>query len=203
MDALYWPGYSNPNLKPETAFATDFGYTVRRGPVSFDAALFTRFVLDQILNTATEPLNLGKSLLPGAEMTGRLALGKHLSLSLDYSFIYSLLLNDGSTSYTAAADRRVPYVPVHSAGAEIAYSRGGARVAFDGRYVSTRYTDGANTQATALAPHILFNLSYLQDVGSGLSISLTVKNLLNAVYQTQLGYPMPPLSLWTGLRLAL
>jgi len=198
---LFYPGYANPNLKPETAYGGDFGYSVRNGTLSLDAALFTRYVLNQIIPDSVTyiPENLRSTLIPGIELQTTAQLGPEVALNLNYTFIYSVLLADQNSTYTLADDRRVPYVPMHSLAASVSYTHGGSRIAVGEQYVGKQYTDSANTESTALAGYVDFNLSYAQQISRNMKFTLSVKNLFNATYQTQSGYPMPPLSVWTGL----
>jgi len=198
---LFYPGYANPNLKPETAYGGDFGYSVRNGTLSLDAALFTRYVLNQIVPDSVTyiPENLRSTLIPGIELQTTAQLSPEITLDLNYTFIYSVLLADQNSTYTLADDRRVPYVPMHSLAASVSYTHGRSRIAVGEQYVGKQYTDSANTESTALAGYVDFNLSYAQQISRNMKFTLSVKNLFNATYQTQSGYPMPPLSVWTGL----
>lgn len=215
INDLYWPSSAyatgNPKLRPEKAVGADFGYTARSRTLSLDAAVFARLVRDEIVWAPTgdpitspwTPENLGKALIPGAQLQGRLQLPLHLSFGVDYSFIYSFLLAGPSTTYSLSSDKRVPYVPFHTLKADLSYFHRGTRLSLDGEFVGREYTDDANSASTVLAAHTVINLSYLQSIGKRLSISFVIKNLLNAVYETQAGYPMPPFSLWTGLAMSL
>jgi len=198
---LFYPGYANPNLKPETAYGGDIGYSVRGGSLSLDAALFTRYVLNQIVPDSVTyiPENLRRTLIPGIELQTTAQISREVTLNLNYSFIYSMLLADQNASYSLADDRRVPYVPMHSLAASVSYTHGGSRIAVGEQYVGKQYTDSANTESTALAGYVDFNLSYSQQISRNMKFTFSVKNLFNATYQTQSGYPMPPLSIWTGL----
>ena len=74
-------GDGNPNLKPETSYCGEIGWTLKS--VAFSGtAVFTRLVFDQIdwVTTASRALravNIGESFLPGSEVHGRCCLTDH------------------------------------------------------------------------------------------------------------------------------
>ncbi len=215
MNDLYWPSspyaMGNPALKPESALAGDFGYSVRTRALSLDCALFSRYVTDQIIWAPTgdpvtspwTPTNLGRTLIPGIELNGKIQFLNGFSFSASYSFIYSFLLTGAAASYSIADNKRVPYVPINTLAAELGYKKGGAHLSVEGRYVGREYTDDGNTLSAAITGHAVFNLRYLQQLGKSVGFSLVLKNVLNSVYETQAGYPMPPFSFWSGIEVRL
>jgi len=212
LNDMYWPGPwtpGNPNLGPETAYHADFGYSVRSRSISLDAAVFGRYLIGQIVWGPTgdpiadpwTPQNLGRSVIPGFELHADWALTPAVSLKADYTFMYSLLLADASGPHGVADDLRVPYVPVHSFSSGVSWSRGGTELGIDMEYVGKQYTDTANTEASALQAHVVFNASLKERVAKNLTLSIAGKNIFNELYSTQSGYVMPPFSLWTGIEL--
>ncbi len=199
---------SNPNLKPETSYNGEIGWSLALDIVSVDASVFTRLVSDNISNLEIAPYvyeaeNLSQTLFPGAELHLKLMLAGAFSLEASYTFVDSFLLNDGTTAYTLADDRRVPNAPVHTLTAEARYTgkvhSGGITL----RLVSDQFTDTANAASAVLPGYAVVDADYRFDVSGNLAFSLTAKNIFNTLYETQPGYPMPPFSLEAGLRLHL
>lgn len=212
LNDMYWPGPwtpGNPKLQPEIAYHADFGYSVRSRTLSLDAALFARYLLGQIVWGPTgdpiadpwTPQNLGRSLIPGFELHAEWNLTAAVSFKADYTFMYSLLLADASGAHTFADDLRVPYVPVHSFSSGLRWNLGGTELGADMEYVGKQYSDTANTEASALKSHVVFNASFRQELTKNLTLSVAGKNIFNQLYSAQAGYVMPPFSLWTGVEL--
>jgi vitamin B12 transporter len=214
FNELYWYDpiymmYGNLALQPETSYNAEMGGTVTVAGVTVDAALFTRLVLNNIqwlsdpVTFVYAPQNLNQTLYPGAELHARFLIVDGLSLEASYTFIYSFLLNDGTTAYTVADNRRVPFAPLHTAGAGLRYAGGVHAAGIEMRYVSDQYTDTANTASTVLPGYIVVDADYRFEATENLSLTLTAKNIFNALYYTAAGYPMQPFSFEAGLRLHL
>ena len=208
---------ANPALKPETSYNGEVGWSLDLKKLSFDASVFTRLVYNNIIwlttdnydsssstdTTTTEPENLYETLFPGAEIHGKLMITDRVSLETSYTFVYSLLLNDGTTALSLADDRRVPYAPLHTVSAEIRYTgtvhSGGVKL----RYVSDQYTDSANTPSSVLPGYFVVDADYRFKASENMVLTLTAKNILDTLYYTQLDYPMPPFSIQAGVSVKL
>jgi vitamin B12 transporter len=210
LNELYWyesDGFmaGNPNLQPETSYSGEVGYSLADGGLSLDAAIFARLAFNTIDWDFTLfpsiPVNIGKSFLPGVELHGKAALTDRISLQADYTFIYSLLLQYGSETIPLAADRRAPWTPLHALSARIGWDDGVSSFGVEERYVGKQYTDSANTESAALPAYFITNADYRLAVSGNLTFSVVLRNLFNAEYQTQNGYPMPPFSIQTGVNI--
>ncbi len=217
LNDLYWydpSGFTaaNPNLKPETAYSAELGWAFIGKGVALDASLFARQVFDNIIwlyDPAVGPFgtylpeNLTQTLTPGAEIHGKVAITDTISVEVSYTFLYSLLLNDGTAALTLADDRRVPYSPMHSMDAKARYAGKVVEAGVDLRYVSEQFTDTTNSASGAMPGYFLVNADFRFTAGNNIAFTLALKNLFNALYYTQLGYPMPPFSVVTGVALKL
>jgi vitamin B12 transporter len=200
----------NPNLRPETGFTGDLGLSVVTGRIEANLFAFVRYVMDGIQWQDQDPdfktdyflpVNVGEGLFPGAEADLTLQLLPSLRLSGSYTFLYSFVLEGASAAYSFKDDKRAIYSPVHKADLALSFETGRTRLAADIGYVGERFADEAN--ANRLEPYVLLNAEVRQALNDHLSLTLTGKNLLNQVYQTAYGYPMPPLSIWVGADLRL
>ncbi len=209
LNDLYWyesggSAAGNPNLQPETSYSGELGYSLSDRGLSIDAAVFARLALNAIEWSSTPPympVNIGKSFLPGAELHGKAALTDRISLQADYTFIYSLLLQYGSQDIPLSADRRAPWTPMHTLSAKLGWDDGTSSFGVEERYVGKQYTDSANTESAALPAYFITNADYRLAVSGNLTFSVVLRNLFNAEYQTQNGYPMPPFSIQTGVNM--
>jgi outer membrane cobalamin receptor len=211
MNELYWSDLfdaGNTALKPETSYGGEVGWSLQGSRFSLDTSLFARIVFDEISaiwpfdSTIMKfsPVNISQSILPGAEIHGTFAITDKLSVDASYTFIYSLLLQLAGQSITASDNLRVPFVPLHSIAASIKYRDRGLSLSADAQYVSQKFTDFANTQSAALPGYFLANAGMQVDAGARLAFSLEAKNIFDALYYTQSGYPMPPFSVETGVK---
>jgi outer membrane cobalamin receptor len=210
----YYPAYlsyGNPNLKPETSYNGEIGLSFEGTRFSLEASLYARFLIDQISSiwpwdpTLLEymPVNIGRSLMPGAEISGSVHVTDRISLEASYSFIYSLVLQNAGVNYTVADNIRVPFVPLHSLELKARYDDGVNAAWIGTQYVSEKYTDFANTEANALPGYFIVNAAYRFTATENLAFTLALKNILNTLYYTQSLYPMPPFSVETGVSVKL
>jgi outer membrane cobalamin receptor len=198
---------SNPNLKPEASYSGEVGCSLETRRLAIDVSVFGRWVSNHIIwqpnaSFIFMPQNL-TALLPGVEFHGRAVLGDLVSLELNYTFLYSMLLNDGSQDLRASDNRRVPMAPMHnfSAGARYRDRINSAGVAL--KYESMKYIDSANTESLALSDYWVVDVDYALAATENLTFSVALRNLFNQLYFTQSGYPMPPFSVETGVRVKL
>lgn len=232
LDELYWYGpypafppystYGNTGLKPETSYNWEAGWSLQSKSVSVDTAVFTRLLVDGIsaiwpFNPALpgySPVNISRSLFPGAEIHGKLAVTDSISFEVTYTFIYGLVLQYAGVTYRASDNVRVPYVPLHDISASVKYADKLISASVDVEYVGEKFTDFANTRAFVLPGYFVANADFRLAVSDNLAFTLAAKNILNALYYTvsggnsagypfDPGYPMPPFSLATGVSLKL
>jgi len=213
LNELYWIDswgtISNPNLKPETSYEGEMGFTIAGSPFSLDVSLFTRLVYDNIvwfydeLTFTSYILNLTRTLFPGAEVHGKFMLTETISLEASYTFLYSLVLNDGTTELSASDDRRVPFAPVHTASMGVRYSGRVASFGIGMRYVGDEYTKIDNSASSLLHGYFVADADFGYTVNEKLTFMIAGKNLLNSLYYTQTDFPMPPFSLETGVQVRL
>jgi len=214
LNELYWNDpvylmYGNLALKPETSYNAEVGASVATGIVTLDASVFTRYVLNNIdwfYNASTYTTivqNLNETLFPGAEIHAKVAIMDGLSVEASDTFVYSFLLNDGTTAYTLADNLRVPYAPVNTLGASIRYTGKAHSGGVELRYVSDQFTDTVNTASKILAGYVVVDADFRFEATENMAFTLALKNIFDALYYTASGYPMPPFSLQAGLRLHL
>jgi vitamin B12 transporter len=217
LNDLYWydpSGFTaaNPNLRPETSYSAELGWALLRKELALDASVFVRQLFDNIIwlyDPAVGPFgtylpeNLTRTLTPGAELHAKAAVTDTISVEMSYTFLYSLLLNDGTSALTLADNRRVPYSPMHSVAAGARYAGKIIGLGVDLRYMSEQFTDTANSASAAMPGYFLANADFRFSAGNSIAFTLGLKNLFNALYYTQLGYPMPPFSFVTGVNVKL
>jgi vitamin B12 transporter len=229
FEDLYWAGggmSGNRDLKPEDGWGLDLGASWKpHGRISLEGSFFTQWTADSIhwynLGGGWRPENVGEAVFFGLDLKSRfeIPLGprgggpgrfpfEKIGLSLSWQPLLSYLL-----SYGYASTKRIPYMPLHSAGLSVDIPwKAGARGAspappwrpsgsltLSGHYQGFRYTDTANIGF--LRPYFLLNAQVNQEISRNLSAFLVLRNLLNRSYESFNDYYMPALTAVLGLRL--
>ncbi len=197
FDDLYWPASGgaegNPDLQPETAYSGDFSIAHRDDQRSWSLGAFVRYVQDVILwqtdSTGTwKPSNYGDALYPGIEAEASSSIGSW-QISGNYTFLYSFVL---SGNLTLADDKRVPYVPVHSASLSASRSVNNFKSAFMLTYKSLRYTTTGNV--AYLPSNLLTDIRLQWKLSPMADLEILFQNCFDEQYQIVQGYPMPGFS---------
>ncbi len=202
FDDLYWPSSGgaegDPSLRPESGYSGEAGFLWKEGATSVSAAAYLRYVADVILwqqrdDGVWRPSNYGDALYPGLELEWRSKAGSW-SFVGSYAFLYSYVL---SGSLSLSDDKRVPDVPVHSLSGSATYSSKGFSGSFKLSYKGLRYTTTDNRDY--LPAVFLAGASLRWALNERLSLFWNGDNLLNERYVSEKNYPMPGLSIETGL----
>jgi len=206
FEDLYWPAADgaagNPNLKPETGYTVDLGFTRQKGPFSYAATAYLRYVQDVILwqqgtDNIWRPSNYGIALYPGLEQEVSAVFEEHYTLSVNYTFLYTYTLDN----LTLADDRRLPMTPVHNLNTTLAYQEGPLSWSVTGKYASLRYLTVANV--TTLPDYFTLDAVAKWKLSPAVSTYVAVDNLFGEQYQTSEDYPMPGTKVRLGVELQL
>jgi vitamin B12 transporter len=239
FEDLYWSGggmRGNRDLKPEDGWGLDLGTAWKPdGRISLEGTFFAQWTADSIhwynLGGGWRPENVGEAAFfgldlrsrfeiplgsrtgrPGESPAGRFLVEK-IGLSLSYQPLLSYLLSYG---YDYGSNKRIPYMPLHSAGLSIeipwradpspnpssskpagSWGPSGSWT-LSGHYQGLRYGDTANMGR--LRPYFLLNARFDQEISRNLSTFLVLRNLLNRSYESFNDYYMPGLTASLGLR---
>ncbi|MDR2403450.1 MAG: TonB-dependent receptor [Spirochaetaceae bacterium] len=214
FEDLYWPDQGNtvgnPNLKPEDGWGTDLGAAWRYGLLSLDGTFFTQYTDDSIhwapgAGGVWRPSNVGAAVYFGLD--GKVSVDIPLSWgpfkkivpSFSYQYMLSYLLSYG---YDFASEKRIPYMPAHTAGFSLDLPWGSRRAGsllISGHFESKRYTNTAN--AGKLDPHFLLNVNVNQKLNPALTFFGEIRNLLDFRYESFADYPMPGITMTVGIRM--
>lgn len=205
---LYWPGFGNPDLEPETAMKTDIGFRYQNSAGNVSLSYFDSSIDNGILwwpdsngNFSPNNVNEIKSRGITTEIESNFRMGE-VSTSIMGSLTwlnaeYEMRGNDGSLQ-----GNRVVYSPEYRAGSEIRiqYQSAGLSAYYD--YTSSRPVNDANS--LELDAVNLFNVTAFFTMNTSLTnirFTASVQNLTNESYQLIYDYPMPGRSWNLGLRL--
>jgi vitamin B12 transporter len=117
-------------------------------------------------------------------------------ISLSYQYQLSYLLSYG---YTWASEKRIPYMPMHAAGASLDIPWKTGSLLVSGHYEGLRYSNTSNT--IKLDPHFLLNITLNQKTGENNTLFAALRNTLNQFYDSIYNYPMPGITLTMGIKM--
>lgn len=176
---LYYPGFSNPDLRPERGASYELALDGERGALRFTVAAFENR-LDELIEfdyATFTPQNLGRARARGVEaslgvrtaaLDARLAVTRLDAEDLDTGRPL-LRRPDWSSSFTAFA------------------TRGDWTFGLVGRYVGDRVDFGE----IALDPYATLDLSLAWRAAGWLEPFVRVANLADAAYEEAAGFPAP------------
>ena len=208
FNELYYPGYGNPNLKPEDAWLTDLGIDFHRA-LNSNWALglkldgFKNFLSEKIISAPSAddpyvwlPYNVGKVRATGidAALSLRYDNGR-LSGGLSARYSHQNALDKTPDSYTF--DQQIPYVAKNTVvlAGDVALAGWRLDAVWNwrgGRFDASGAMPDWNTLDLSLAKDIT-----LGDLGV-LSLNVSARNLLDCRYELVRDYPMPGRSILGG-----
>jgi len=212
FDDLYYRSLDNifvgnPNLKPEDGWGADLiGELTLEKYFSFVSTVFWQYTTDSIHWVKTQggrwsPENVGTAYFTGADFrpvfTLPLDKGNFTSLKIgaNYQFQFSWLMN-GDLDFENSF--RIPYMPTHIIGGNIDLAWKTGSFMISAHYESTRYADTMNQMP--LDPHCVVHATVNQNAGKNLTFFASLRNILNAQYESFASYYMPGVSLVIGAR---
>ena len=211
FNELYYPGFGNPDLRPEDALLADIGvewHSGSRPGIKLDAKAyyFHNHLKDKIISSPSEadpylwlPYNIGKVEVNGADLKASARMQRGLvdaAFSAAYCFQDARDRTGGSASY----GEQIPFVARHSlclcaSGKLKGWSLDAVWKLLRGRRDSSGSLPDCNTLDLTAGKEIHAGRCVL------LSIRLTARNLTGCRYELAAGYPMPGRSLEGSMEL--
>ena len=213
INQLFFPGFGNPNLKPEKSKGLD---------VALDQSLFNDRVLlsvgyfwtryQNLILSVFDPVgcasipdtqgfcaqNIGTSRAEGIEASAKVQLVRDQpwikSLDLQFQYTYT-----STENLTNNADTRLPKWPLNQWSAILSYQPIEAlRANLEGRFVGQRFNDTSNVESL---PHFyVWNASFTYDVNETVQIYGRADNIFNRKYEEVLFFGTPIQSVFGGVR---
>jgi vitamin B12 transporter len=204
MDNIY---VGNPDLKPEDGFGADLvGEYAPLDWLSAALTVFGQMTTDSIHwvkqnSSRWSPANVGEAYFVGLDFRpaftlriDRLGL-RTVKLGLNYQYQLSWLMN-GDLSFSDAY--RVPYMPNSIVGGSVDLDWDSGSFLVTAHYEGVRYADTMNEMP--LDPHVLLNATANQGIGKHFTVFASLRNILNARYESFAAYYMPGIALTLGVR---
>jgi vitamin B12 transporter len=197
----------NPNLKPEDGYGADLtGEFAPNDLFRLDMTAYVQQTEDSIhwvksAGGRWSPENIGTAFFVGFDvrpaLTLKLGRGIFQTLTLGASYQYQLSwLLSGSLKF--ADGYRIPYMPTHIIGGKIDLAWKTGSLLLSAHYETTRYADTLNEMP--LDPYCIVHMTVNQDIGKAWTLFASLRNILNAHYESFAGYYMPGITLTAGVR---
>ena len=207
LNDLYWRVYGNPDLHPETDYATEgsiiYSYLNKKRHFFLEAEITGYYskMIDLITWTPVtgnssiwKPENISEVLARGAEVGFNLWLevwkGK-ISIDNNYSYCKSTS-EKAKSAQDASVGKQLIYIPVHSLNSTLTLKRNEFYLSYIFQFVSKRYTGTDNE--TYMPAYSLSNLIFGKNIHLRkiiVSLQLQINNLLDLDYQSIVNRPMP------------
>jgi outer membrane cobalamin receptor len=197
----------NPALKPEDGLGADLtGEFTLNDRFSLTSTIYGQWTEDSIhwIKSAGgrwSPENIGTAFFAGADLRPVVTLGINkggittLTLGFTYQYQLSWLLSGNATF---ADSYRIPYMPTHIIGGSVDLVWKTGSLLLSAHYETTRYADTVNKMV--LDPHCIVHVTGNQHLGKYVTAFASLRNILNAHYESFAGYYMPGISLTVGIR---
>jgi vitamin B12 transporter len=210
FDDLYYRSLDNmfvgnPNLRPEDGWGADLiGELALEKYFSLVSTMFWQWTTDSIhwvkQGGRWSPENVGTACCTGADFRPVFTLPLSgiftaLKIGANYQFQFSWLLND---DFDFVNSFHIPYMPAHIIGGSIDLAWKTGSLFVSAHYESTRYADTMNQMP--LDPHCVMHATVNQKTGKYVTFFASLRNILNAQYESFAGYYMPGISLVLGAR---
>lgn len=191
---LYYPGFSNPNLKPEVGRSYELGVAGHAEAVRWSVTAFENRIDDLIVydSRVFAPNNLNEARIRGVELDANATLGAW-ALNLGYAGI-----DPRNRSAGANYDNILPRRARHSGHIEIGRAFGAldarARVTAEG----SRYDNVANSQR--LGSYATVDLTVDYAINDAWSVQGKIANALDREYSTVRFYPQNDRTFFASLK---
>jgi vitamin B12 transporter len=215
INQLFFPGFGNPNLKPEKSRGLDIALeqSLLNDRVFLSAGYFWNRYQNLILSVF-DPVgcaaipdtqgfcaqNIGTSRAEGIEASAKAQLIrdepwiKSLALQIQYTYTSTNDLTAGENQ-----DTRLPKWPLNQWSAILSYQPIEAlRANLEGRYVGQRYNNVGNKDS--IPSFVVWNLSATYDVNTHMQAYVRADNIFNEKYEEVLFFGTPIRSVFGGVR---
>lgn len=195
---LYYPGYGNANLKPETNRNMEVGLHYETNKYGLHLVAYDNKVDNLIIplpctnqSSGYCPTNFDKTELSGVSL-GFNTIIDRVTLTGSYDLMNAINLQTGNQLPTRAKN-------VFNFAAD--YKTGRTNVGASATVSSMRYGNAANTQE--MDGYLLMNLYASYEFDKNWSVFMRWNNIFNSTYQLAYGYNTPGSNVFAGVKYAL
>ncbi len=180
---LYFPGFSNPDLRPERSRNREAGLDWRAAAHSVTATYFDNRITDLIVfdSATSKPQNLSRARVDGAEIGYRYGAG---ALQAGARFTFQRPRNEDTGRLLQRRARE------HGS-ANAGYTFAGWTLTGEVVGASARFDSANESPATRLHGYALVNVAVARDLGRGWTARLRWDNVANRNYEIAQHYETP------------
>ncbi|MDH6230744.1 vitamin B12 transporter [Mesorhizobium soli] len=184
FNELYYPGYSNPNLKPEKSRSYEVGLNWQTSSgTSLDLAFYQTWLTDAIASNPPTylPFNVARARITGFEAVLGQQFSEEWSGKVSVDVRQPLNLDNGNY---------IPYRDRFKATAELGYSPT-EQLALSAKllYGAARYANAANT--VELPDYVTVDFTALYALDAQSQVKFSIENAFNAQYSNVTDYLAP------------
>lgn len=201
INQLYFPGFGNPDLKPEQNRGWDVGIdqSVWRDKLFLSATYyytdFENLIQNVVAGALLKPENVGEARTQGWEVGFRVDVLPNLSFRGQYTNTSNRNLTNG---------KRLARVPIDQASLGLSYRPIPAlQLNVDYRFVGARNNDANNSPEGKLGAFGVVSATASYDINKTVQVFGRVENLGDAQYEEIIGYGTPIRSIFGGIKLTL
>ena len=178
---LYYPGFSNPDLKPEKSDSYEIGLKYNDQSCSREITLYRREIEDMISPDPVSylPENINSAIINGVEFSAQRKI-RDFQLEFNYNYL------DAENESTG---KQIGDMPYHKYNVNLSYQVNEAnKIILENSYTGERmdYISEAEMEA-----YFVSDLTYIRNLNDKTSLSVEINNLFDKDYEVVDGYPMP------------
>jgi vitamin B12 transporter len=191
---LYYPGFSNPNLKPERALSADIGLRLKSGALSgsivgHQARIRDIIVFECDAEFNCAPQNVNRASISGVTLATQWQISGQTQLNASLDFL---------NAKDQATGTQLPRRARTHGSVRLQHAFAGITARAEVIAVGKRFDDGANKNP--LAAYSLVNLGVDVPLAKGLSAELRANNVADEHYALAKDFASAPRSFMVGLR---
>ncbi len=200
INQLFFPGFGNPDLKPEKSKSADMGVdqNLLDGKLKLNAGYFWNHFDNLIQNVLAgalqRPENVGQARAQGWELGFRMDVLRELSVRGQYTYTLTRDLSNNC---------RLSRWPIDQASLGVSYQPiASLHINMDYRFVGARNNDPNNTPSQRMGSFGVVNVSTTYDVNKTMQVFGRVENLTNQDYEEIAGYGTAIRSVYGGVKIS-
>jgi vitamin B12 transporter len=199
INQLFFPGFGNPDLKPEESRGWDVGvdqflwHDKVMVSVTYFHNHFDNLIQNAVVGALLRPENVGEAYTQGWEAGFKVEVSERLSFRGQYTYTLNRDLTNG---------RRLARVPIDQASLGLSYRPIPAlQLHVDYRFVGARNNDANNAPAGKLGSFGVVSASATYDLNKTVQLFGRVENLGDQQYEEIVGYGTAIRSVYGGVKL--
>jgi outer membrane cobalamin receptor len=187
---LYYPGWSNPNLKPEKGISSDLGIEYSKTKTRLSVTGYYITTNDLIVSLK----NVGKTKQYGVEFETSYIFSSKAQCKANYTYLEAKDITDKTDEKT------LKYAPKHSINCTLTFKpidklNLSVIATYKDRYIGTKA--GSYTgESVNMSSYITLDLNLSYELNDNFSFWVKVFNITDSKYQIVDGYPMPGVAVY-------